>query len=68
MKDFDLRDLDAFEAVEHRRTEFIRYREQPTETADGVRIHLQANVALGVDIALAKDRIDRGFGQSPSPT
>ncbi len=48
--------------VERRRTEFIRYREHPPETADGVRIRLQANVALGVDIALAKENRADGIG------
>jgi phosphoenolpyruvate-protein phosphotransferase len=50
------------EVIEHRRTEFLRYRERPTETADGVRVHLHANVALGVDIALAKENGAEGIG------
>ena len=50
------------EQVERRRTEFVRYREQPTETADGIRIRLQANVALGVDIVLAKENRAEGIG------
>jgi phosphotransferase system, enzyme I, PtsP len=48
--------------VERRRTEFIRYRERPSETADGLRIRIQANVALGVDIALAKENGAEGIG------
>jgi phosphotransferase system enzyme I (PtsP) len=50
------------EEVDRRRTEFLRYRERPPETADGVRICLQANVALGVDIALAKENRAEGIG------
>ncbi len=50
------------EAVERRRTEFMRFRERPPETADGVQIRLQANVALGVDIALAKENRAEGIG------
>ena len=48
--------------VERRRTEFLHYRERPPETADGVRVRLQANVALGVDIALAKENRADGIG------
>jgi phosphotransferase system, enzyme I, PtsP len=50
------------EEVERRRTEFLRYRERVAETADGVRIRLHANVALGVDIALAKENRADGIG------
>jgi phosphoenolpyruvate-protein phosphotransferase len=50
------------EDVERRRTEFIRFRERLPETADGVRIRLQANVALGVDIALARENRADGIG------
>jgi phosphotransferase system enzyme I (PtsP) len=50
------------EKVERRRTEFVRYRERVPETADGVRVLLQANVALGVDIALAKENRADGIG------
>ena len=38
-----------------------RDRDRPAVTADGERFQLQANVALGVDIALAVDRAD-GIG------
>jgi phosphotransferase system enzyme I (PtsP) len=48
--------------VDRHRTEFIRYRERPPETADGFRIRLQANVALGVDIALARENRAEGIG------
>jgi len=50
------------EDVERRRTEFLRYRERLPETADGVRIRIQANVALGADIALAKENRADGIG------
>ena len=50
------------EDVERRRTEFLRYRERMPETADGVRVRLQANVALGIDIALAKENRAAGIG------
>jgi len=48
--------------VERRRTDFIRFRERVAETADGVRIRIMANVALGVDIALAKENRADGIG------
>jgi phosphotransferase system enzyme I (PtsP) len=50
------------EDAERHRTEFLRYRERLPETADGVRIRIQANVALGVDIALAKENQADGIG------
>ncbi len=50
------------EDLERRRTEFMLYRERLPETADGVRIRLQANVALGVDIVLAKENRAEGIG------
>jgi phosphotransferase system enzyme I (PtsP) len=50
------------ENVERRRTEFVRYRERVPETADGVRVRLQANVALGIDIALARENRADGIG------
>ncbi|HKQ67740.1 MAG TPA: phosphoenolpyruvate--protein phosphotransferase, partial [Polyangiaceae bacterium] len=50
------------EEVERHRTEFVRYRERRPETADGVGVRLQANVALGVDLALAKENRADGVG------
>jgi phosphotransferase system enzyme I (PtsP) len=50
------------EDVERGRSEFLRYRERAPETADGVRVHLHANVALGVDITLAKENGADGIG------
>jgi phosphotransferase system enzyme I (PtsP) len=47
---------------ERRRTDYLRYRERVPETADGVRVRLQANVALGVDIALAAENRADGIG------
>jgi phosphoenolpyruvate-protein kinase (PTS system EI component) len=47
---------------ERRRTEFARYRDRVAETADGVRVRLEANVALGVDILLAKENGADGIG------
>jgi phosphotransferase system enzyme I (PtsP) len=53
---------DQAEDLERRRTEFLRYRERLPETADGVRVRLQANVALGVDIELARENRADGIG------
>ena len=41
---------------------YRRYREKVPETADGLRVRLQANVALGVDITLAKENRADGIG------
>jgi phosphotransferase system enzyme I (PtsP) len=50
------------EAAERARTEFFTYRDRVPETADGVRYTLQANVALGVDLDLARDNGAEGIG------
>ncbi len=47
---------------ERRRTGFAKYRDKPAETADGVRVSIQANVALAADIALALDNGAEGVG------
>ena len=47
---------------ERLRTEFARYRDRVPETADGVRVGLQANVAMGIDIVLAKENGAEGIG------
>jgi phosphotransferase system enzyme I (PtsP) len=47
---------------ERKRTDFARYRDRVPETADGVRVGLQANVALGIDIVLAKENGAEGIG------
>ncbi len=50
------------EAEEQTRTEFSKFRNQPAQTADGVRFQLQANVALGVDLDVARDNGSDGVG------
>jgi phosphotransferase system enzyme I (PtsP) len=45
-----------------RRTSFAKYRDKPAETADGVRVTIQANVALGIDLALALENGAEGIG------
>src|SRR6185369_13165748 len=42
-------------AAERARTEFVRYGDRPARTADGVRVELQANIALGSDLAIARE-------------
>ena len=50
-------------AIEERtRTEFSKFRDQPAQTADAVRFKLQANVALGVDLEVARDNGSDGVG------
>lgn len=49
-------------AAEQARTEFAKFREQPAQTADSVRFKLQANVALGVDLEVARDNGADGVG------
>jgi phosphotransferase system, enzyme I, PtsP len=50
------------QAVERRRTEFLRYRDEPARTADGMRFQLQANIALGSDLEIARDNRADGIG------
>jgi phosphotransferase system, enzyme I, PtsP len=50
------------EAAERRRTGFLQYRDRPACTADGVRFGLQANIALGADIELARENRADGIG------
>jgi phosphotransferase system enzyme I (PtsP) len=50
------------DAAERARTEFLRYRDRAPETADGVRFTLQANVALGADLQVARDNGAEGIG------
>ncbi len=50
------------EAIEKQRTEFLRYHDVPASTADGVRFQLQANIALGADIAIARANGADGIG------
>jgi phosphotransferase system enzyme I (PtsP) len=48
--------------AERRRTEFVRFRDRPTCTADGVQFDLQANIALGADLELARENRADGVG------
>jgi phosphotransferase system, enzyme I, PtsP len=48
--------------VEHRRTEFARYRSRPALTAEGERFALRANVALGADLGIARENGADGIG------
>jgi phosphotransferase system enzyme I (PtsI) len=50
------------EAEAQTRTEFSKFRNQPAQTADAVRFKLQANVALGVDLEVARDNGADGVG------
>ncbi len=45
-----------------RHTASTKYRDRPAQTADGVRVQLQANVALGIDLALASENGADGVG------
>lgn len=50
------------QAAERKRTEYLRYRDQPASTADGVRFKLQANIALGADLEIARENRAEGIG------
>jgi phosphoenolpyruvate-protein phosphotransferase len=50
------------EAEERARTEFSKFRHAPAQTADRVRFKLQANVALGIDLDVARDNGSDGVG------
>jgi phosphotransferase system, enzyme I, PtsP len=50
------------QAAERKRTEFLRYRDQPASTADGERFQLQANIALGADLVTARENRADGIG------
>jgi phosphoenolpyruvate-protein phosphotransferase len=58
--------LDAYaerqRARERARTQFLAYRDRPPVTADGVRFALHANVALGVDLQVARENGAQGIG------
>jgi phosphoenolpyruvate-protein phosphotransferase len=49
-------------ATEERLTEFARFRDQPARTADGRRFQLQANIALGADLEVARENAADGVG------
>ncbi len=48
--------------TERKQTEFARYRDQPACTADGERFRLQANIALGADLEVARENGAEGIG------
>jgi phosphotransferase system enzyme I (PtsP) len=50
------------EARERARTEFDKFRGEPGRTADGVRVRIQANVAFGVDLDIARENGADGIG------
>jgi phosphotransferase system, enzyme I, PtsP len=50
------------QAAEGKRTEFLRYRDEPARTADGMRFQLQANIALGADLDTARENRADGIG------
>lgn len=50
------------QTAERKRTEFLRYRDVPASTADGVRFALQANIALGTDLEIARENGADGIG------
>jgi phosphotransferase system, enzyme I, PtsP len=50
------------QTAERRRTEFLKYRDRPTTTADGLLVSLQANIALGVDLEIARENHADGIG------
>lgn len=58
-----LRDYTSRAASENRRrAEFSRYRNLPSQTADGIAFELAANVALGVDLDVAVTNGAAGIG------
>ena len=48
--------------AERAQSEFARYRDQPARTADGARFLLQANIALGADLEIARENGADGIG------
>ena len=44
------------------RSEYLVFRDRPAATADGVRFPLRANIALGVDLELAREHGAEGVG------
>ena len=49
-------------AREHIRTAFRKYRQLLPRTADGVNFKLQANIALGIDLEIARENGAQGVG------
>jgi phosphotransferase system, enzyme I, PtsP len=50
------------QALERRESEFLRYRDRPAESADGVTFELRANIALSVDLEAARENGAHGVG------
>lgn len=48
--------------AEQKQTEFARYRDQQARTADGTSFQLQANIALGADLEVARENGADGIG------
>lgn len=48
--------------TEAERTEFLRYRDVPARTSDGVQFDLLANIALGADLDVAQENRAAGVG------
>ncbi|AKV04065.1 Phosphoenolpyruvate-protein phosphotransferase of PTS system [Labilithrix luteola] len=51
-----------FRELEAERTEFVRYRDEPARTIDGVEFDLLANIALGTDLDVARENRAYGVG------
>jgi phosphotransferase system enzyme I (PtsP) len=49
-------------AIERELTDFARFRDQPARTSDGTRFQLQANIALGADLEVARENGADGIG------
>ena len=58
LSDYRLRATAALQ----QRAEFSRFREQPPRTADDVHFELRANVALGIDLDVARENGASGVG------
>jgi len=48
--------------AEHQRMQFLSYRGKPARTADGRLVELQANIALGADLDVARENQAGGVG------
>jgi phosphoenolpyruvate-protein phosphotransferase len=53
---------EAARALEERRADLMRFRGQPAVTADGTRVVVQANIALGADLVTARENGADGVG------
>jgi phosphotransferase system enzyme I (PtsP) len=50
------------ESSERKRTQFLKYRDLPARTADGVRVEILANIGLSADLEVAKENGADGVG------